>query len=247
VPALKLEGSTDSNGTLMLGGSAPASQEIATGLYELVLNPDHANPGYGTRDLKVQITAGKVNQFTGLRLPELSAQVAYRYLQSGSASNVLVSGDLLIDTQNARLEFPNGQTDGQVHVQLANYSDGLYTVADIQLAPLWMFNLQPGPIRVTGEIGLNIKMPTLFGNHDYAPPNGTRVMLMGLDHDSGLVEPIGVGRIDALRVVSEGLVRASRLDLLGYQFIGAEHQTLASRYAEGEIGLDALKQGVLGQ
>ncbi|MCP4830252.1 MAG: hypothetical protein GY889_15380, partial [Proteobacteria bacterium] len=117
LPALGLEGSTDSNGTLMLGGSAPASQVIETGLYRMLLNPDQKNPRYGTRELKVQITGGIVNLFTGLRLPELSGQIAYRYLQSGVANNVLVGGDLQINTLNARLGFPNGQTDGQAHVQ----------------------------------------------------------------------------------------------------------------------------------
>ncbi|MCP4767297.1 MAG: hypothetical protein GY875_13600, partial [Gammaproteobacteria bacterium] len=193
LPALGLEGSTDSNGTLMLGGSAPASQVIETGLYRMLLNPDQKNPRYGTRELKVQITGGIVNLFTGLRLPELSGQIAYRYLQSGVASNVMVGGDLQIqiNTLNARLGFPNGQTDGQAHVQMVNYSDGLYAVENIALAPLWMYNLQPGPIRVSGEIGLDIAMPTLYGSHDYAPPNGNRVLLMGLDHDSGLIEAIG--------------------------------------------------------
>jgi hypothetical protein len=243
---LQLEGQTDANGTLMLGASAPASQRIATGLYQMLLNPGQVNPGYGTRDLKVQITQGKINQFTGLRLPELSPQVAYRYLQSGLAANVLVGGDLEIDTRNANLNFTNGQADGQVHVQIADYSDGLYNVSTIELAPLWMFNLQPGPIKVNGQIGLKIRMPSLYGSHDYVPPTGTRVLLMGLDDASGLIEPIGVGRIDGLQVISEGSLQPGRLDYLGYQFI-ADAQTLAESYANGEIGLDALKQGITGQ
>ena len=35
-----------------------------------------------------------------------------------------------------------------------------------------MFNLQPGPIKVNGEISLKIRMPTLYGSHDYVSPNG---------------------------------------------------------------------------
>jgi hypothetical protein len=245
VPALQLEGQTDANGTLLFGGAAPASQQIQTGLYQMLLNPGQANPAYGTRDIKVQITAGQVNLFSGLRLPELSPLVAYRYLQSGVANNVLVDGDLEIDTQNATLEFANGQVDGQVHVQIADYSDGLYSAGVIELAPLWMFNLQPGPIRVDGQIGLKIRMPALYGSHDYVPPNGTRVLLMGLDDASGVIEPIGVGRIDGLHVTSEGVLKPARLDYLGYQFVAAESQALAESYANGDIGLDALRQGIL--
>jgi hypothetical protein len=247
VPALQLEGKTDDSGTLLMGDTATASQQIETGLYELLLNPGQANPGYGTRDIKVQITAGQVNLFSGLRLPELSPQVAYRYLQSGEAVNVLIDGDLEIDTSNATLSFVNGQADGQVHVQIADYSDGLYSAGVIELAPLWMFNLQPGPIRVDGEIGLKIRMPALYGSHDYVPPTGTRVLLMGLDDASRVIEPIGIGRIDGLYITSEGLLRPTRLDFLGYQFIADESQALAESYADGDIGLDALRQGILEQ
>ncbi|MCP4334105.1 MAG: hypothetical protein GY785_15725, partial [Gammaproteobacteria bacterium] len=55
------------------------------------------------------------------------------------------------------------------------------------------------------------------------------------------------GRIDALRVISEGRVHAGRLDYIGYQFISDQNQDLARRYADGEIGLDALEQGILGR
>jgi len=187
------------------------------------------------------------NKFGGLRIPELSPEVAYRYLQSGVAANVLVGGDLEIDTSTANLEFPNGQADGQVHVQIADYTDGLYKASANEFAALWMFSLQPGPIRVDGQIGLKIRMPALYGSHEYVPPTGTRVLLLGLDDSNGLIEPIGVGRIDGLTVTSEGSLQPSRLDYLGYQFIADEFQDLAESYTNGDIGLDALRQGILGQ
>jgi len=247
LPALNLEGITNSNGVLMLGDTLPAEQRVETNLYQLVINPGQQNPAYGTRQIKVQITEGTVNRFTGLRIPELSADVAYRYLQSREANNVLVGGDLQINTQNAELTFPNGDNAGQVHVQIANYSDGLYLASDISFAPQWLFNLQPGPIRVRGDISIQITMPALYGSHAYVPASGTLVLIMGPDDDTGLIQPIGVGRIDGISVKSEGEVKATHLDFIGYQFIAAEHQTLAQRYVQGEIGLDALIQGVLGQ
>ncbi len=245
IPDLQLEGETDSKGTLMLGGSLPASQAVVTGLYSVLLNPGQSNPGYGTRDLKVQITAGQVNTLIGLRLHKLSPQVAYRFLESGTQTNVLVGGDLEINTQNARLVFPNGQAVGQVHVQIADFNDGLYSTGAIELTPLWMFNLQPGPIEVRGEVALKIRMPTLYGSHDYVPDTGTFVVLMGLDDANGLIEPIGVGKINGVQIQSEGRLIANRLDFLGYQFLTPEQQSLAAQYAAAEIDLEGLRQGLL--
>jgi hypothetical protein len=62
-----------------------------------------------------------------------------------------------------------------------------------------------------------------------------------------VIEPIGVGRIDGLYVISEGQLRPTRLDYLGYQFIADESQALAESYADGDIGLNALRQGILEQ
>ena len=245
IPALRLEAQSKDNGSVLLGASAPADLEVKTGLYELLINPNQANPAYGTRSIEVQITRGKVNQLAGLRVPELLAGIPYRFLQSGSAVNVFASGDLEINTSNAALTFPNGQSSGQVHVQVAEYSEGLYSADRIEIAPMWMFNLQPGPIEADGEIGLRIRMPALYGSHEYVPPSGTRVVLMGQSPDDDIVIPIGVGRIDGLDIVSEGSLRPERLDFIGYLFITGDKQSLAADYANGDIGLDALRQGIL--
>ena len=77
-------------------------------------------------------------------------------------------------------------------------------------------------------------------------PNTSRPVTATSEAISAAI-PIGVGRIDGLVITSEGVLAPGRLDYLGYQFIAAEAQALAEAYANGEIGLDALKQGILVQ
>ncbi|MCP4979528.1 MAG: hypothetical protein GY935_03415 [Gammaproteobacteria bacterium] len=247
IPELGLEGFTNERGALLLGAELDASQTVKTDIYQVILNAGQQNPIYGVRHLNLQLTGGTANELGGLRIAELSPDIAYRYLQSGEANNVLVGGDLLINTQNARLSFPNGEDAGPVHVQMASFGEGLYRAVALDIEPLWLYNLQPGPIAVSGSLQLQIKIPMLYGSHDYAPGDGTPVLLMGLDDEGDVVTPIGVGRVNNLTVVSEGEIVAKRLDFVGYQFIEKGLYTKANQYADGDISLDVLKQAVLGQ
>jgi len=247
IPELGLSLQTDENGTFMFGAGLPAEQNIKTGLYRVVVNPNRKNPKYGVNQMMVNIEQGKINKAPVFTIPELSSQVSFKYLSSGNTNNVLAGGDLIIDTQQAQLSFEDRSSSGNVHVQIIDSSSGVYRVDKVNLTPLWMFNLQPGNISVRGEISLQIKMPQLYGSYDYLPVNGTRVLLMGLSESTLNIEPIGVGIIQNKSVVSEGVVQAERLDYIGYTFIEQALQPVLQEYVDGTVSLSQLTHRLTAQ
>ena len=123
--------------------------------------------------------------------------------------------------------------------------ENLFDTIGTKIAPMWVYNLQPGNIKVSGEIQLQIKMPRLFGSFDYIPPTNTPVLLMGLDSNSLKLKPIGVGTIINNTVVSQGRVVTKRLDYLGYTLVSAEQAPLLQEYLNGQISLNQLTAKLL--
>ena len=188
----------------------------------------------------LSVEAGTVNSPGLFVIPALDTSIASNPIRSGVAENRLASGDLIIDTRQATLQFPNGANLGNVQTQLIDGSSGLYRSEYIDLTPLWMFNQQPGPIKVRGSIALQLTLPKLNDSFSYLPDNGTRVLLMGQSADTLNIVPIGVGLLQNGVVTSEGSVTAQRLDLLGVVLVAPTHQTLLQDFAEGRINLDQL-------
>ena len=86
---------------------------------------------------------------------------------------------------------------------------------------------------------LTIVFGTL-GTADYVPADGTRVVLVGLHAGARQLAPVGVARIAAGWVESEGAVALERLDFLGYALVNPDQQSTLSNFAAGAIGLAAL-------
>ena len=77
------------------------------------------------------------------------------------------------------------------------------------------YSPQPGNIRVRGGIGLRIRMPALYGDMSYLPPDNSPVLIMGLDDASLSIVPVGVGVLDNGVVASQGELDLRRLDFIG--------------------------------
>ena len=240
IPALGISGKTDTNGSFIFNGEGTETNSIQSGLYRLVINPGQANPHYGVSEIQIRLENGRMNKLGSRPVPALNPDVPYRNLRSGVADNVLVGGDLVIDTRNAHLSFGDGSDQGNVHIQVLEYGSGIYRPIAVPLAPLWAYNLQPGPIEVRGTLSIKIRMPMLYGSYDYLPDNGTPVLLMGYDDESLKLTPIGVGRVNNGIVTSEGEVQATRLDYLGYTLLSAAQYPILQDYLDGQIGLDQL-------
>ena len=107
--------------------------------------------------------------------------------------------------------------------------------------PHWLYNFQPHGIVVeSGAVGLIIKMPLLFGSDVYIPLDGTLVAMVGLDADSKLLRPVGVGRIENKQVVSAKPLELDTLDYIGYAFVPDAASEVLQRYINNEINLQLL-------
>ena len=60
-------------------------------------------------------------------------------------------------------------------------------------------------------MGINIKMPAKNGTYDYIPEGTQYVVLLGYDPEQEVIKPVGVGKIDNYRVISQGKVNVASL------------------------------------
>jgi len=240
IPQLGLETITDNNGSFTVGGRGTTDNTIPSGIYRLVINPKQENANYGIGERIIKLDNGRMNRVGTFAIPGINLNVPYRNLSSSVNNNTLVSGDLIIDTSSARLQFSDGSDKGAVHVQMINYGVNIFQSDAVNLSPMWVYNLQPAGIKVTGNIGLQIKMPRLFGSYDYIPPENTPVLLMGQNPDTLNLTPIGVATIISNTVVSQGNVNLERLDYIGYTLVSKEDYPLLQQYLDNTIGIEQL-------
>ena len=64
--------------------------------------------------------------------------------------------------------------------------------------------------------------------------------MVGLDSKIGRIIPLGVGRIESLRIRSVGPLEYRNLDLFGFALAGVEAQPVLKAYAEGQVNLRQL-------
>lgn len=236
LPDLDLTATTDTNGNFAFGFGDPADQSLPAGRHRLVINPDLEDRHYGMRDLWAVVQEGRLNQLGTTLIPILNPEVPFRRIMGSQSRVELAGGDLVLDLSAASLLFPSGRGDGDVHVQFLAIGDaGLSTMA--YAIPHWVFAFQPCGIEVTGQVGMEIQMPRLYGNYDYIPADGTLVLLVGFDGGSKQAVPVGVGRIAVNRVVSVRPAVLNRLDYLGYAFVENEIQQVLVRFVDNEIDL----------
>jgi hypothetical protein len=240
LPELGIETLTDSNGTFTTGGRGTTDNTIPTGIYRLVINPEQTNTHYGISERIIKLNNGRVNGIGTLAVAGLNLDLPYRTIRSNEASNSLVNGDLVIDTRGARLQFNDGRDQGAVHVQMINYGANIFQSNSLRLSPLWVYNLQPTGINVSGSVSLKMKMPTLYGSYEYIPAENTPVLIMGQDAITLDLKPIGVGTIINNTVVSQGELNIERLDYIGYTLVAQANYPLLQQVLDNTLSLDQL-------
>jgi hypothetical protein len=152
---------------------------------------------------------------------------------------VLAGGEVVLDLSEATLIFPDSRRSGAVHVQFNTASQIAYESTPHAI-PNWMYGFQPGGITVSGTVGVDLALPTLFDSTDYVSPENPYVLMTGVDDASNLVAPVGVGRVEDGRVRSVGVLELTRLDYVGIAFVESELQALLQSFAEGELSLHQL-------
>ena len=237
LPELKRSTVTGSNGGFSFGYGDSAESALPAGRYNIVVNPGMSNPAFGTLSRWVIIEAGAQNTQSALRLSMLNQQGALTPI-SGGGSFVLAKGSLSLDLTQGSLIFPDGSSQGLAMAQFSQFADVTQPRDEDFYSP-WSISLQPEGIRVNGTLGIDIALPRLEGSHNWLPPEGERVLLLGTDARHRVIKPLGVGRIQGTHVISERN-EFSTLDQFSLLTVGSSHQALLARYVAGEVTLTAM-------
>jgi hypothetical protein len=197
--------------------------------------------GYGSAEARVTLQVGRLNKLPVARLPNLGAQVAARIVEGGDANVLFDNGKLRLNLTQASVRMPDGSPRGSVHIEpyfLKDLSIRRVPYAD----PVWVYAASPSGVQVSGDVALEIALPTLDGSYDYLNNVQQRMVLLGVDAQTLELVPVGVGVIDALarKLRSEGVTHFPRLDAIGYAPLGADMQAVLARYGRGEIQLEQL-------
>ncbi|NQZ12386.1 MAG: hypothetical protein HRT35_34970, partial [Algicola sp.] len=244
LPELGLTTVTDSDGTFGFGYGTTVQSALPGGVYKLVINPGLKNPLFGSDYRYINIQQGKRTNLRLSRLMLLNVETPFQPVTSGKANVSLANGELNLDLSAAQLSFANGfgtntSNSGNVHVSFLTPQNTNLTFLQ-GIAPVWLYGLQPAGITVSGQVGIQMKMPKLFGSLDYVPDSGSYVVLLGRDDTTDVMVPIGVGQIDGYTVKSKGPVNLQRLDFLAYAMVKPDAQPALAEYANGQRSLQSL-------
>ncbi len=234
IPDLNLKTKSDSNGNYMMR-SEQTNSVIRSGRYSIVFNPGMKNSAFGRIEDYATITEGRLNTIPTIKVPLLNDNVPFVPISSRQSQLARLSnGNLQLDLTNTDLTFPNGRGSGNIHVMLMPQTELSFRTTDIAI-PYWMYSIQPSGISVRGTVGVRIEIPQLYGARDYKPAEGTYVIMLGFNNITKTIEPVGVGQINGMQVVSVGSIELKMLNYLGYAFVDDEAQPILERYVNGEI------------
>ena len=242
IPALNREVLSDNQGNYGFGYGDTAQNTLPAGRYKMIFNPGLVNRHYGTLERWVIIEAGRVSKLPLAQLTFINANTPFERINSGEPAS-LHGGDLQVDFSNATVYFPDGRKQGDINVQMLELG-GLSYSALPSAIPHWMYSIQPMGIAVNGTVNLAFTMPTLNGEYNYLPAEGSYVVLLGFNNQSELFEPIGAGMIENRRVLSTQAIELADLSYLGYALVVPDNAAILKDYAEGNISLNALKSAL---
>ncbi len=232
---------SDADGVFGFGFGSPVGDMLPEGRWRAVANPGLQNAKYGSVEAFFAIREGELNDVEPMLLPLLNPEVPFVALQGGDSEVLLAEGELRLDLSEAEILFPDGADRGSAHAQFAATEQLPYRFLP-EAVPSWAFCVQPGGIRISGNPKVAFALPALAGGYDYVESIGERALIVGLDAESLLIVPVGVGRVDGdLRTLeSEGSPDLERLDVLGFAPVSDEAQPYLEMFANDEIGLGEL-------
>ena len=143
LPQLGLTATTNKDGVFSFGQGLPASQNIASGNYRLLVNHGHSDPTLGVKERIISVVGGQKNDGYTVVVPVIDPNLSYQNIRSGIAQNILSGGDLIIDTRDVRLEFARGESSGNVHVQMTHFSDPATAVINGRCNPCGCIKFSP--------------------------------------------------------------------------------------------------------
>lgn len=230
---------TNQDGVFSFGFNERAEKNIPDGRYQFHFNPGQINVHYGTDVREFSVQKGLNNELGLVPLAQINLAIPYVPLRGGEQVSLL-NGEVKLDLTGARLQFPNGREQGNVHVQMLEFPNYPYPVQPVVI-PFWMYAFQPSGIEVSGRVALDLAGLPMADQQEYLPDNGQYVLLMGLKRSAGQILPIGVGKINNQRISSVGEVHMTTLDLIGFALMnGDSAQELLAMYETGEATIEDL-------
>jgi hypothetical protein len=232
LPGLDRTVRSGGDGGFAFGYQTGPETDIPGGQHALWLNGALQEPRWGSRRQWVTVQSGVRNDVGRLRLPALDPALPFTPAQSGQAQVYLAQGDVRLDLSAAQLQFPDGRERGDLQMQF----HPLHELAVTGLPgaePLWAYAAQPQGIGVTGPSAVSLKLPQWQGRTHALPEAVRYVLLLGLDAQQGVLVPVGVGRVAAGWVHSQGAVWFSQLDYVGVAAADVARQPLLQAIAEG--------------
>ncbi len=231
---------TDSEGSYSFGFGDSAEQNISGGVHKLSINAGLKDKRFGNINTQINLQQGAKNEIASLTLPLLNREIPFAYIKSHS-SQIFNGGELVIDTQQADLEFPDGAHEGPVHVQFLPGSSHLPPAFKAEYIPQWSYSVQPSSIKVEGDISIDFALPKYRQSYDYAPQEGELVLLLGNASNNSHLIPVGVGEaIAGNRVHSVGQTHFNMLDTIAYSMVMPEQRLDLRAFQQGEIDLQQL-------
>ncbi|MEJ2046240.1 MAG: hypothetical protein P8X74_20645, partial [Reinekea sp.] len=227
---------TDDKGFAQLGVSSDQAP-LATGAYLLSVNPDRINPAYGETRLTIDINGGELNDYTQIPLSFLNPEIGAGYLESGK-NHVLNGGDVRLDLTNAKVVFPDGRTEGSMHLQFNTRGFNYPTHPLVQ--PGWLYSFQPLGIQLQGHPAIQLEMPTHNNSRSYLPEDGTLALVLAVNPANELIEPVTIAELHTPYMTVLYPDNIQVLDQLGIAFLPIEFQPLLAQYRDGDIGFDTL-------
>ena len=237
LPELQRSTTTDANGSYSFGYGDQPDNTLPDGRYTLLINEGLRDHRFGSLTKKCFINQGERTSLSPITLPALNKEDNFSPI-SGGESIRLAKGDLVLDLKEADVFFSNGKTTDfgmALFMPLGTYAHQ----ADAQFMPLWLFNVQPVGIEVSGNWQMNFQLPLHTEYQSHIWPEDTYLILVGYNPDSDRIEPMGVGQVKDNRVHS--LKHAfKQLDYIGYAPTPVAATKWIEDYLSGSLSLNNL-------
>ncbi|MDP2714232.1 hypothetical protein [Rheinheimera sp.] len=231
-------------GIFSFGYVGSGEQNIASGSYQLEINPGMENPAFSNLIRHISLTEGNRHDLGQFRLLPVNKDVAFTNIASGQSKAIAANGDVELNLSAASVNFGQGRTEGTVQISLIPF-EAVNAKVRGNLAPLWAYAAVPQGVTVNGHITMRLKAPRLYGGYDYLPNEQEYMVLLGRPTGTDELETVGVIRRQGNWLVSEGPVALQQLDYLSVGRVHFMLQPKMAAYAKGELALVQLQAALM--
>ena len=240
IPKLGRKAFTNRDGAYTFGFGDTESENIPAGRYELRINDQLRDNRYGMQTRWINVTGGDRNEISRTAISLLSPEVPFVFLSSGRV-NTIHGGAVKIDLTNTSVNFPNNRTEGTAHVQFTPITFFTFQSMD-EFWPFWTYSVQPQGIEVTdsNKLGLEFALPTTENPDDLDLKENELVVILGIDPETKLLLPAGVGAREGNQIVSKRLPGLAVLDQIGFRNYPYKQELLQQFINDTQMSLQSL-------